>query len=230
MSKVVNNILYLSNEMIESHASEDLLKFQKVTGHPLAFPIYPEEVLRNIWGIQVEYLDRVKSLEGEEVLACFMPGTHSVRLNNSMHSVEGSVTFSIAHETGHVSLHNFLSDLKEKPTFCEGSIFGRKALKTIERQADRYASALLIPQYVLMPKLESIGWSLGKKLDLQLHGRPLKEYFGVSFEALERRLGFFGIPTIGGFYNIPSKKIKNVVFEKMEEERASWALYDKRRA
>lgn len=83
--------------------------------------------------------------------------------------------FTVAHELGHFVLHRHL-----RPSFnCdkENIHSGIDTLKEIEREADDFASNLLMPGDMLRDRIE------GKRIDFRLAGALAKE-FGVSLEAM----------------------------------------------
>ncbi|MBM7580830.1 ImmA/IrrE family metallo-endopeptidase [Jeotgalibacillus terrae] len=78
--------------------------------------------------------------------------------------------FDCAHELGHLLMHRHIIDDQEQ--------LSREELKRMEAQADRFASAFLLPQeafirMVVSPKLE--------------HFKDLKRYWKVSMAAMIRR-------------------------------------------
>lgn len=218
---------FLTNKMIEDQVIKDLISYQRAIRGSLTHPVFPDEVIEKVWGVTVDYLDEVLSKDGEQVLACFDPGAKKVYLNNSIRGTEGMVSFTLAHEAGHISLHNFLSKLYNRGTFCVGSFFEKTETKMLERQADKYASLLLMPQEVIFSQLRQCGYDFRGSFDLALHGRFLKDFFGVSFEAMERRLSDLGITTVGGFYKNKTKKSLDRFFDDKEAERTLW-LSDER--
>lgn len=87
--------------------------------------------------------------------------------------------FTVAHELGHFVLHRLA-----QPKFnCdkESVYSGIATLKTIEREADDFASNLLMPGNMLRDRID------GKRIDIHLLGDLAKE-FGVSLEAICIRL------------------------------------------
>jgi Zn-dependent peptidase ImmA (M78 family) len=83
--------------------------------------------------------------------------------------------FTIAHELGHFILHR-----NSQTSFdcSKESIYtGIDGLKQIEREADDFASNLLMPGNLLRQKIE------GQKIDFRLLGKLANE-FGVSLEAM----------------------------------------------
>ena len=83
--------------------------------------------------------------------------------------------FTIAHELGHFVLHRATQSVFN----CDkGSIYaGTDGLRQIEREADDFASNLLMPGNLLRQKIE------GQEIDFRLLGKLAKE-FGVSLEAM----------------------------------------------
>jgi hypothetical protein len=87
--------------------------------------------------------------------------------------------FTIAHELGHFILHRAV-----QTTFnCdkESVYYGLDTLKKIEREADDFASNLLMPADMLRHRID------GKRIDIHLLGELATE-FGVSLEAMCIRL------------------------------------------
>ncbi|MGY8904456.1 MAG: ImmA/IrrE family metallo-endopeptidase [Burkholderiales bacterium] len=87
--------------------------------------------------------------------------------------------FTVAHELGHFVLHR-----ATQATFnCdkESVYTGIDTLKAIEREADDFASNLLMPGNMLRDRID------GKRIDIHLLGALAKE-FGVSLEAMCIRL------------------------------------------
>ncbi len=87
--------------------------------------------------------------------------------------------FTIAHELGHFVLHR-----ATQPTFnCdkESVYSGISTLKQIEREADDFASNLLMPGDLLRDRID------GRRIDFHLLGALARE-FGVSLESMCIRL------------------------------------------
>ena len=87
--------------------------------------------------------------------------------------------FTLAHELGHFVLHR---QIHAKFNCDKESIYtGADTLKQIEREADEFASNLLMPGDLLRQRIT------GKRIDFYLLGELAKE-FGVSLEAMCIRL------------------------------------------
>lgn len=83
--------------------------------------------------------------------------------------------FTVAHELGHFVLHR---EIQAKFNCDKESVYtGADTLKLIEREADEFASNLLMPGDLLRKRIT------GKRIDFHLLGELAKE-FGVSLEAM----------------------------------------------
>lgn len=87
--------------------------------------------------------------------------------------------FTLAHELGHFVLHR--DSLASFNCDKESIYTGADTLKLIEREADEFASNLLMPGDLLRQRIT------GKRIDFHLLGELAKE-FGVSLEAMCIRL------------------------------------------
>ena len=87
--------------------------------------------------------------------------------------------FTVAHELGHFVLHR---EIQAKFNCDKENVYtGADTLKQIEREADEFASNLLMPGDLLRKRIT------GKRIDFHLLGELAKE-FGVSLEAMCIRL------------------------------------------
>lgn len=210
-----SDIPFLTEEMIEAQALMDIGSFVRKTERALTFPIYPDEVLKALWDIEVEYPELVVDSKGKPVLAYFLPSERAVRISTAIRGNEGRVSFTTAHETGHVSLHDFLSS--------SGACVGGATI--LEWQADQYASALLMPRDSMHEALAERG--CGDSVDLNIHGEHLCKKFGVSRQALEIRLAKIGISMTGRNYSQKMAKLpRDHVYEEQDQERESWVFQE----
>lgn len=214
-----NAIPFLTNEMVEHQAALDLQQFARVTGKPLSFPIYPEEVLSNLWDVDTRFEEILFDPDGKDILARYVPGKKCVLAHSPPGAHQGRLTFSLAHEVGHVSLHSYISDALH----CIPNT--PKAI-SIERQADWYASALLMPQFAVHEVLRELGYSKLDRLDLSKHADHLCDYFGVSRQTLEIRLVRMGIRVASNLYRVAVGSIANLdsYFNEKDEARVSWSF------
>ncbi|MBV9159896.1 MAG: ImmA/IrrE family metallo-endopeptidase [Candidatus Kaiserbacteria bacterium] len=219
---------YYSAAMIEEQAWQDLLNYRRKSSRVTPFPIYVDEVLNKLWNVEVRYMDNVRDADGEIALAAFSPELRAVFLNTSARANEGQVSYSLAHEAGHVSLHAFLDKLGHEKCFCSPNPLSPESRANIlESHADQYASAFLMPRDAVKEAVERCKPDLRAGLDLKKYGRALRDLFGVSHQALEIRLSNLGIKTAGGFYktSAPRRTAARRELDAMDEEREFWSLY-----
>ncbi len=216
-------VLSLTDTMIEQQAQSDLLAFIKVTKN-FSFPVFPEEIVTALWGTKVIYQNSVLDEVGEGVLAAFIASKNEIHFSVGLASNEGQSSFTLAHEVGHVSLHNFLSKINfVKEKLCRGSIAntGEIVSKRIERQADKYAACLLMPRDEVIARMASFGKRPGDKVDTQTVAEKLQSHFKVSLHALENRLIDLGFDLTGTMYQHYTRKIPDSAFTS-DEARADW--------
>lgn len=155
-------------------AAENVLKEIKDKKGKITFPINPFELL-NEKNVVITYSDFDK-LEG---LLLFDKEKSVVSIN-----INRQITrqrFTAAHELGHILMHTKLSG---NNFLCP--ISGKK--NDIEKEADSFASNLLMPTFELVKQVELYQDANGKVgLDECL---LIAEYFGVSFEACVKTIRF----------------------------------------
>lgn len=101
--------------------------------------------------------------------------------------------FTIAHEIGHFKLHHQKRTLFIDKHYTE--VYRRDQASAtgdylIERQANQFAAALLMPRHLLFQELQKVKFDLGDEIALE----ELAERFQVSAQAMSIRianLGFF---------------------------------------
>ena len=123
-----------------------------------------------------------------DMLGQLVPGQRLVLLNERhLKRLEkdgrAQLRFTVGHEIGHWILHAPGGGLGACPLFADGRIWCRDgSQESIERQAEMFAAALLIPQELLAKALPAAPWS----------GWPavyrLAERFAVSPTAMQYRL------------------------------------------
>lgn len=218
-----NHLPELSEEMIEKQAECDLTKYFSITKPKKPFPIYPEHLAQVIYGIEIVEQDDLADDNNNAVLACFVASEKKIYFNTSMPSNSGRTSFTMAHEVGHVSLHNFLSNLGAQKELCAGSSSAESRAKAIEKQADKYAAALLMPRIPFVEEVKALGNSEGSEIDCnnkEVFGE-IKSKFGVSHYALENRLLSLGYSLKNQKYQHYKKKLPDSLFTS-EEERNGW--------
>jgi Zn-dependent peptidase ImmA (M78 family) len=123
-----------------------------------------------------------------DVLGQLIPGQRMVLLNERhLERLEkdncAQLRFTVGHEIGHWVLHAPGGGLGASPLFADGRIWCRDGSgESIERQAEMFSAALLIPRELLAKVLPAPPWS----------GWPavyrLAERFAVSPTAMQHRL------------------------------------------
>lgn len=190
----------LTSQEIEAQALTDLCRYRKIFfekyGKQTASTLDVENFVKELWGVDISY-DSLPQEEDEEFLGNFIPESNSIVIDAETCKNPGRISFTIAHEAGHLSLHAFLFSYKN------GLVSGWKnkkqvLTKIIERQADQYAGSLLAPgrevfDFLKEKGLDSFG-SIISPVDMSLHGQDFQNRFGLSRMALEIRLRQLSIP------------------------------------
>ena len=154
---------------------------------PVALPVDVDRIAEEIAGLDVQEhsdlgsVDGVPSLpDGATLSGLLIPRTKRVWVNalEARRSI-GRRRFTIAHELGHWRLHADAAHVQ----FCRSDEVGvtgaeARAAKAIEREANRFAAALLMPEDALRAEAPRH----------QLNLAVLAERFGVSVTAIQVRL------------------------------------------
>ena len=184
---------------IQQQATADLLRYNKAYykrfgGNPQA-PLDIDNFVKELWDIEVVYGDLPQS-EDKDVLGRFEPENQCIIVDAKACNNLKRISFTVAHEAGHMSLHAFLF------IFQNGKMVGHKkelshSNKNLERQADLYAASLLAPKQDVYNFLAEKGLSTGNILavpiDLSVYATAFQERFGLSRQALEIRLCQLGL-------------------------------------
>lgn len=203
---------------IEQRASDDLAAFVRKRGKPIRWPVFAEEIASELWDTSLRHSSSLTTPDGEVALARFDPNSNTITLNTGVTGVPGRTAYSIAHEVGHISLHGFLASVRGFGlTWCHEVSVGMNG-RVVERQADQYAAALLMPKTVMIEKIEELAGQT--RLNLEMHGRKLAEHFGVSRQALEVRLNTMMVPFSGGMYRMKSRMDYHL--DEMDMARREW--------
>ena len=117
--------------------------------------------------------------------------TKTIFVNTSIEDNEGRYTFTIAHEIGHHVLHK---DVYDELISDRSQIMCREEKKKplIERQADRFAAALMMPRQTIIAEVHRLVQvepkSLGEALKLASQLQSASGFRNVSVAALMNRL------------------------------------------
>lgn len=196
----------LTKAEIEQQVASDLARFRteyntEYNGAP-PNPFDVEMFISVLWGFNVVY-EEIEQEDEEESLGTLRPETQEVVVDSRC-THHGRLSFTIAHEAGHLSLHG--------PLFCrEGSkIIGwatppekrnkkkdNVSYSRREWQANVYAGALLAPRTEVIDLLREIGavsFLTATPFNLDEHFVKFEDRFGLSRQALEIRLDHLGLP------------------------------------
>lgn len=197
----------LTKQEIESQVLSDLAKYRKKYNEKYQkaapIPLDVDNYVQELWEFTVSFEPIAQESVDEETLGYLRPESRQVVVDENCAN-QRRISFTIAHEAGHLSLHG--------PLFLtqNGVITGwkdsaqsknKKKLDTAhtrrEWQANVYAGTLLAPQNEVQSLLKELG--LLKDLillpfNLDDNFSKFEERFGLSRQALEIRLTHLGIP------------------------------------
>lgn len=203
----------LTKQEIESQVLSDLAKYRKryqeKYNKSIPSPIDVDNFVKELWDFDINFKIIQQESETDEILGYLLPESRQIIIDESCTN-QKRVSFTIAHEAGHLSLHGPLF------TTDEGLIIGwkdsdscknKKKLDTAnirrEWQANVYAGTLLAPRIEVESFLQEIGLVKGVILtnfNLDDYFSKLEERFGLSRHALEIRLEHLKIPFEGSKY------------------------------
>ena len=215
---------------IEELARDVLLRYWNEIGRDnFTYPIDVKHLLQRVYGIEV-YEDSFRGMElprtKGDLCGLLVPGyarlgdrhySNAVLLNSDILKRDGASRgteigrFTMAHEAFHKEmwdLREILSSSRKNVVYCR--------IKSIpvdedhdfraERQANRFAGALLMPAKAIREQLKHYPYPL----ELSAHGQELRSHFGVTISALKIRLRELGIifvennhPGDAGFVSTP---------------------------
>lgn len=174
-------VIRAPSRKIEEKAEDLLRQYCKEWERISSPPIPVESIARRCFGFRC--VEEDLTVYGRDVLGLLRPWTREIVV--SCHSYnEGQRRFSQAHETGHLYLHRHL--WQDNPL-----LITRKGLRSPEeREANAFASALLMPQELLRR------WAQRYSLYDPVQRYGLAQDFGTSVEAMERRLLSLGLVSL----------------------------------
>ena len=126
---------------VENTAWKHILKCLEAEGRSsLCLPIPIERWVEGPLGLRLEIADlRHLDSSAGEVLGATLLAEKVIRISDRIVEQENRYRFTVAHELGHVMLHNHLSGRFRDTS--DGEFLAGK----FEREADRFAAAFLIP-------------------------------------------------------------------------------------
>lgn len=210
---------------IESQVIEDLIHYKKLYFEkykkiaPASLDV--DNFVQELWDITVEFgkIEMSEQKVGVEILGRLEPENKKIIVDDTVRPNPKSISFTIAHEAGHLSLHASIFRLEngEVKGWTEESVITKcqNPRKTEigntrrEWQANHYAASLLAPEFEIKKILNELGLivnnDLKEAVDLAIHGSILDSKFQLSRQALEIRLAELQIPVINEKYPRLSK-------------------------
>jgi len=207
----------LTKQEIESQVLSDLTKYRQKYKEKYQknapSPIDVDNYVKELWDFNISFESIPQNSEDEETLGFLKPQIRQVIVDENCTN-QKRISFTIAHEAGHLSLH--------APLFTteDGLINGwknsmplknKKKIETAEIrrewQANVYAGALLASKLDIEALLRELGLLKDQMLvpfNLNDYFPKFDERFGLSRQALEIRLSHLNIPA----NNISSSNLK----------------------
>jgi len=181
-------------DLIEEAADHLLDEYRDFAGN-FTLPVPVESIAEHFLKYDLEITD-----QGLFADPSFLGGisfeTNTIFVNASIEDHEGRYTFTIAHEIGHHVLHKELYDeliADRSQILCREE----KQKPLIERQADRFAAALMMPRFILSDEVKKFSpkmpKTLGEGLRLANHLKNESGFDNVSISALMNRLKDLGL-------------------------------------
>ena len=140
---------------IEAKAQKLLDDYEAHVGLRIQAPIPVESIAEHYLGYQIDITDG-GLFEDPRYLGGIVFDENVIRVNASVESHEGRYNFTIAHEIGHHVLHRdqYLAerDAEHPGIMCRE--FSARPL--VEKQADQFASALLMPAELIRRAAEQV--------------------------------------------------------------------------
>ncbi len=195
------HVPFIADETLRELADDLLAAYEREIA-PIAEPPVPvEKVADFLLELNIEWLP-IPDEEATPILAYLHPASHTIRLNERrldyFQQHPGVYEYTLAHEIAHYQLH-----VIEGPGDVEQAFIFRHHQMSKDRrewQAERFASYLLLPDWLLRPALDG----------LDLHHWPvlyhLRDLFGVSITALRirlERLNLIHVAANGRIYPTP---------------------------
>ena len=180
----------LVDDLVEE-AADRLLEDYKTSIGGFDYPVPVESIAEHFLGYDLEITN-----EGLFADPKFLGGisfeTNTIFVNASVEDHEGRYSFTIAHEIGHHILHK---NLYEEMVVDRSQILCREEKKKplIERQADRFAAALMMPGAVIRRSQAAVKnrrppSSLSKAIQFAKEIQEECHFSNVSLSAVVNRL------------------------------------------
>lgn len=203
----------LTKQEIESQVLSDLSKYrQKYTeryNKSIPTPLDVDNFVSELWGFSIIF-ESIPQNDEKEILGFIRPETQQIVVDENCTNPK-RISFTIAHEAGHLSLHGPLFKKEERIITGWSDIPDTKNKKKLETaevrrewQANVYAGALLATEIDMRMFLEELGLvsnSVLLNFNLNEYFEKFESRFGLSRQALEIRLRHLGISFHGAKYN-----------------------------
>lgn len=179
----------------ERKAAETLARYSQMSGWTPTLPVPVELVVERVHGLRIVTQRLPPGPPGTKILGALVAQDRAIYLNEDhldlFETWIGPLEFTVAHELGHwlydadnPDQQSLLAGIEPKEqVFCRGS--GQAGLHDLarlrERNADRFAARLLLPEELVRRELPLRGWP---NVDI----RTLAAEWGVSRRTLEIRL------------------------------------------
>ena len=155
MTELVMEFPEISLDDIEARAQQLIDDYENYIGQSVAAPIPVESIAEHYLGYQIDITDE-GLFQDPRYLGGIVFDEHVIRVNASVESHEGRYNFTIAHEIGHHVLHreHYLAERDaENPGIMCREV---SAKPLVEKQADQFASALLMPAELVRRAAEQV--------------------------------------------------------------------------
>lgn len=143
----------LSDNLIERQAADLLADYYVVSGREESLPVPVEVIAEQHLGYDIDIVDD-GLFSDPDYLGGIIFDRNVIQVNAAVEVHEGRYNFTLAHEIGHHVLHRelYLAARDGEPCDILCRDTGKKPL--IESQADRFAAALLMPEYAVRRTVE----------------------------------------------------------------------------
>lgn len=197
------DIPFISDATLEALANALLDRYEREIEPIFEPPVPVEKIADFLLELNIEWL-AIPDTETAPILAYLHPHSQTIRLNERrlahFEQHPGVYEYTLAHEIAHYQLHLTEADLQAEQAF----VYRHKQMSADRRewQAERFASYLLLPAWLLQPAIEG--------LDLQRWPNlyRLRDQFQVSITALRIRLemlGYLHVAANGRIYANPKE-------------------------
>jgi len=160
----------ITSEEISTCATKEIIRYERPTDIKVRPPVPVDEILTHSRGLKIGTLDFRKKFGLEGVLAGIWPNKKIVCVDVSLETenMQKRRCFSLAHELGHYRLHRYYVSNACRTEYHGAGKSGffcrtRDARLTIERQADAFAAALIMPEHFVSKAFQ---WVIGEPLQI----------------------------------------------------------------